>query len=347
MKKLILLLLLFGGIVNALHSQSFTIEDLVELSSMSIKNIDNFMNRNGYSPTGNSLDSNSVLISFKERFKAKRKDTLTKRTVDIYNEQKEKYFSFHTTSLSEFLDGQSRLIKNGFFYDEKKEISKDSSMLYQKRNITIEAISSTKNEFPRYTFLLHKKEFPKPDSILYAEDLLNFTSHEYLINFFGEQNVKKDMYYFSETELKRCSVLFGNSPRQAVFVWGDENNLNKLSYILISNVIPTVGAEKFNEVLGDNEWEMKNGIHSGMGVKELLKLNESDFEFYGNQSALAFMVKPGSSGKIDFSRSKILLSCSNCNRDKIFNKASISAMDVATESMPVYVYYFIIYPEKK
>jgi hypothetical protein len=187
---------------------------------------------------------------------------------------------------------------------------------------------------------------PHPDSVRYAEDLLKFNSHEYLVSFFGTSNVKKDLYYFTEKELKKCSVLFGNSSRQAVFVWKDEDNLCDLSFILVSNIIPTVSAEKFNGVVLINEWRLDNGIHPGMSIKELLKLNEKDFEIYGNQSAQAFMIKPGNSGKIDFKKTAIMLSCNNCNNERLLNVPAVSAIDVAEENLPMYVYYFIMYPSK-
>ena len=143
-----------------------------------------------------------------------------------------------------------------------------------------------------YTFLLKKKELPLPATIQHAEDLLNFDSHEYLVGFFGAANVKKDYYYFSEKELKKCSVLFGNTSRQAVFIWDDEDNYSQLSYVLISNIIHTLNAKKFDGFIGINEWNLTNGVYPGMGLKELLKINAEDFEIYGNNSELAFMAKP-------------------------------------------------------
>ena len=179
---------------------------------------------------------------------------------------------------------------------------------------------------------------------MYAEELLQFDSHEFLVSFFGVQNVKKDMYYFSEKELKKCSVLYSGTRRQAVFVWGDENNLNNLSYILVTNVLPTAGAEKNNPLTGNNEWQFQNGIREGMPIKELLKINEMDFDIYGNESELAFMVKPEKKGKIDFKKTAVMLSCSDCFDDKIFRQQVVSALDVAKENLPVCVYDVIIYP---
>ena len=152
------------------------------------------------------------------------------------------------------------------------------------------------------------------------------------------------MYYFSEKELKKCSVLFSGTRRQAVFVWGDENNLNNLAYILVTNKLPTEGAEKNNPLTGNNEWQFQNGIHEGMAIKELLKINEMDFDIYGNESDLAFMVKPGTSGKIDFKKTAVMLTCSDCFDDKIFRQKEVSALDIAKANLPVRVNDVIIYP---
>ena len=162
----------------------------------------------------------------------------------------------------------------------------------------------------KYTFIL--KERKLPSTVKYAEELLQFDSHEYLASFFGAQNVKKDMYYFSEKELKKCSVLFSGTKYQVVFVWGDEDNLNDLLYILVPHVLPTAGAGNNQPSTGNSEWQFKSGIYAGMNIKSLLLLNETDFNIYGSESELAFMVKPVDKGKINFKNTAVMLSCSSC-----------------------------------
>ena len=152
------------------------------------------------------------------------------------------------------------------------------------------------------------------------------------------------MYYFSEKELKKCSVLFSGTRYQVVFVWGDEKNLKDLLYILVPHSLPTAGAEKKNSVTGNNEWQFRNGIYPGMDLKELLRLNEMDFNIYGNASELAFMVKPGVNGKIDFKKTAVVLNCENCDDLKIFSQHEVSALDIAKKNLPMYVNDVIIYP---
>ena len=116
---------------------------------------------------------------------------------------------------------------------------------------------------------------------------------------------------------------------------------------MVSNVLPTAGAEKNNPLTGNNEWQFQNGIHPGMAIKELLKINEMDFDIYGNASELAFMVKPVENGKIDFKKTAVMLSCSNCYDNKMFNQQVVSALDVAKANLPMYVYDVIIYPSHR
>ncbi len=344
MKRLLLILILQSLAIANLFSQSFTVDDLVSLATMPPKNIDRFMNRNGFAIPVSKWDTDIAGTSFIQKIKAGKKDMVPARSVDMYTKDDSKYFCLHTASVSEYIDGQKLLIKKGFVYDNKKEVGKESSLFFQKWNITVQATPGVKDEIPEYTFILTEKKIPS--AIIFAEDLLKFDSHEFLVSFFGEQNVKKDLYYFSEKELKKCSVLFGNSSHQVVFVWDDENNLNKLAYILVSNIIPTVNSPKPEGIISNNEWKLKSGMHPGMSIEELIKLNENDFEIYGNESEMGLMIKPGANGKIDFKQTAVMLSCKNCNNDKFFEKKEVSAFDVAKENLPMYVFDIIIYPQR-
>jgi hypothetical protein len=345
MKRILLIIILNGFAQIRAYSQSFTIDDLLSLPSLSRNNMERLMNKNGFASHRISMDDTIIMTRYFEKNKAKKTDSITIRNIDLYKKDDTRYYALRTSSLNEYLEGQKQLIKAGFFYDNKKDTSKPTPILFQKKNITVETICSMEDDIAQYTFLLQKKEPPNPASIQHAEDLLKFNSHEFLVSYFGEKNVKKDLYYFSEKELKKCSVLFGNSSRQVVFVWKDETNLYDLSFILISNIMPTASAEKFDKVLANNQWALKNGIHAGMNLMELLKLNGKDFEFYGNQSELSFVIKPGDDGKIDFKKTVVTLSCSNCNNNRVFNTSIVSALDIAGENLPISVYNIMLLPD--
>ena len=325
------------------NGQAFTIDNLIKLTSLPSKDIDHFMNKNGYVLSSSKLENNGMEANFKIKIKKNKPYTGPARTININLKNDFKYFTLHTSSLNEYIDGQQSLIKSGFFYDKHKDVTKDTSILFQKGNMAIHAtVALDLDGIKQYNFILKLKKMPT--AVKFAEDLLQFDSHELLVSFFGEPNVKKDMYYFSEKELKKCSVLFSGTRYQVVFVWGDENNLTNLLYILVPHSLPTAGAEKKNPVTGNNEWQFRNGIYPGMDLKELLRLNEMDFNIYGNKSELAFMVKPGANGKIDFTKTGVMLSCDNCDDIGMFNQKEVSALAVAKKNLPMYVSDVVIYP---
>lgn len=342
MKKILLILILQNFATGKAYCQSFTVDELVTLAYLPSKNIDHYMNKKRFVLSGSISDSVTMRAGFIQKVKAKKKDVEPKRSIDIYIKNDSKNFTLHTSVLNEYLEGKRRLIKSAFIYDTLKDISKEPSMLFQKGNITIQATSVVQDGIAQYSFDLKEKVIPS--SLKYAEDLLQFDSHEFLVSFFGGQNVKKDMYYLSEKEFKKCSVLFSGTPRQAVFIWGDDINLNNLSYILLTNELPTEGAKKSNPLSGNNEWQLKNGIYPGMALKDLLKINEMDFDIYGNKSELAFIVKPNEYGKIDFRKTAVMLSCHECFDNKIFNQKVVSALDVAKANLPMLVFDIVIYP---
>lgn len=308
------------------------------------------MNKKGFLPGGRSFQDDGVMVTFFEKKSNDEKDTVhINRSIDLYKKGDTWCFALHTSSFDEYLDGQNRLKQAGFFYINSKDTvsnSKDTSLmtaeLFQKRNITVQASSGVTDDETVHTFLLQKKELPNPDNIRYAEDLLKFDSHEHLVSVFGENNVKKDFYFFSEKELKNCSVLFGNSNRQVVFIWDDENNLNKLSFIMISGVLPTASTIEYDGNISQNAWTLKNGIYSGMRVKNLLELNENDFKFYGIDSEFSLMVEPVKTGNIDFKKIGIVLNCFNCNGPVLLNKPKVSATDAVDNSLALYVSYIMI-----
>ncbi len=344
--KRFLLILILQNFTLAIFSQSFTVDDLVKVASLPIKNIDHFMNKNGYELVSSKSEHEILEASYSIKNKKNKTYNGPKRIIDIQLSDELKYFNLTTSFLTEYLNGRQFLIKSGFFYDAEKDISKDTSILFQKGNISIQSIQDEDNGIPQYHFRLIERKIPS--TVKYAEDLLQFDSNELLASFFGSQNIKKDMYYFSEKELKKCSVLFSGTRYQVVFVWGDEKNLKDLLYILVPHSLPTAGGVKDkNQVAGNNEWQFRNGIYPGMDLKELLRLNEMDFNIYGNKSDLAFMVKPGENGRIDFTKTGVMLSCDNCDDIKMFNQKEVSALAVAKKDLPMYVSDVVIYPSHK
>lgn len=329
------------------YSQKLSMDDLLKLSSVAPKSINSFLNKKGFSPDFNMSFSDSKSTRYLERKKTKKKDKQVvnvDRSIEMYKKDDLDCFVLSTTSLKEFTDGCNWLKKAGYFNGKIPDTASKATQLFQKNHIAIIASQKDSLEETKYSFLLQKKVIPKPENIQKADDLLKFTSHEYLVYFFGRNNVKSDVYYFSTHELKQCSVLFPNSDRQAIFIWNDENNLTNLSYILISGIAPTVNASNFKGSISQNKWTLKNGIYSGMTLKELSEINGEDFGFYGRLSDYLYMVPPENNGKIDFKKVGLTLGCFNCTGASVLDKIKVSARDAMANSLALYVVYIMVMP---
>jgi hypothetical protein len=326
---------------------SFSVDDLLTLSSLSPKKFDHYMSEKGFLSGGRTIQNNAMALTFLGKQEVNPDDSINSiihtRTVNLYKKENAYCFAYHTSSFEEFIEGRNRLKKANFFYPENKDTNQEVPMLFQHKNITIQASKDIEEGNPVYTFLLKKKELPTIVT-RFAEDLLIFDSHEYLATYFGEENVKKDVYYFSEKKFKKCSVLFGNSNRQVVFIWEDEDNLSKLSYILISGVMPTGEGLPFNDNIGRNIWSFKNGIYCGMSIRELLEINKRDFKFYGVNSEFSMMIEPENFGYIDFKRVGVMLSSLDGTSPPLLKKQKISAEEAVENHLALHVFYIMLAP---
>ena len=190
MAKLLLLFILQVCIICSVRAQSFRIEDLVVLSSLSPKKFDNYMHERGYSSGVKSMQDNAMAFTFFEkRSKGQVDSVIEQRRVSLFKDEKDYCFAFYTTAIKEYHEGLNYLRSN-FFYGRNEDSSQ--SPLYQRKNLTVETGQAVEDSITTYSFLLKRKELP--GIVNFAEDLLNFDSHELLAAFFGEENVKKDVY---------------------------------------------------------------------------------------------------------------------------------------------------------
>lgn len=342
MARYLLLFIVQGFIIGALYAQSFSVDDLMTLSTLSPKKFDKYMSEKGYVSAGKRLQDDAMAFTFLEKRKAQPGDSVFEnRNVGLYKKDDEYCFAFNTSSLKEYEEGLHRLMSSGLFYGENKDTSQ-SPFFFQRKNLRIYVSTAIEDGIPVYSFVLKRKQLPT--LVNFAEDLLGFDSHEYLISYFGEENVQRDVYYFSEKKVKKCSVLFGNSNRQVVFVWEDENNLCDLSYILISGIIPTENSVPFNDNISRNKWPFKCGIYSGMNIRDLLSLNGNDFTFYGYDSEFALMVDPSNTGNIDFKTVGIMLSSLDGANPALLKRAKVSAEQAVENRIALHVFYIMLKP---
>lgn len=219
--------------------------------------------------------------------------------------------------------------------------------MYQRGSIRIFPSVKQESDHNVYAFEVQRKELPKATEIAFAEDLLQLVSHEYLASVFGPDHVKKDVFYFSEKEVNRCSVLFPNTSLQVVFVWKDEANQKEIAYMLIGGQVRTASSQAYHKTIEMNKWQSSQGIYLGMPLKELERLNGAPIEFYGWDSEQPGMVSPQNKGRINFKKLGVELNCLDCNEDKYYSKSKLlNSTEILQQNGRVYVSMLILVPEE-
>jgi hypothetical protein len=195
-----------------------------------------------------------------------------------------------------------------------------------------------------YSLAINEQVLPLPETIQFAEDLLQFYSHEYLVSVFGSANVVRDLYYFSEKDVAKCSVLFPKTSRQAVFIWEDNVNLCKPAYLIIGGNMNASTISNYDGVIGENVWNSKAGIYSGMSLNSLMRLNGNSFKFYGKNSPSPYMIVPENTGSINFKTNRVVLGCLNPSGSRLLNNSTVSADEILSDNLGIYVYIMMILP---
>ena len=119
----------------------------------------------------------------------------------------------------------------------------------------------------------------------------------------------------------------------------------KLSYVLISGILPTEDGLPFNDNIVRNQWNFQSGIYSGMSIRDLLRINGSDFQFYGLDSEFSMMVEPQNTGNIDFKKTGIMLtSLDGTPGPPLLKRAKVSAEHVVENRIALHVFYIMLTP---
>jgi hypothetical protein len=170
------------------------------------------------------------------------------------------------------------------------------------------------------------------------------TSHEYLVYYFGEKNIKKDIYYFAGNDIVKCSVLFINTKRQVIFIWRDGLNRRKIDNVLIGGQYKLKSQQSYDKFTAENDWLLKSGVHAGMPIFELRTLNEKNFAFCGGDAPNPGLVFSESKGKVDFKNADVILGCMNCSDDKYLNTKIMYADKAMADGRILFVLTLVLYP---
>lgn len=357
-----------------LHSQVITVNDFVNLAALTDKKFSSYVNKMGFVQISQNFDNGAAVNEF---FYRNKKDPMDSTLRFIAGSKKGKATGvyYQTSSYGESDAIIRDFLINGFISSKKNTdstmgedgaiadtvktslvntfktdtvkvapLKTDSNFFFQKEDMTIYISEEVRDEVRMFCFRMERKPVPTGSSVRFADDLMLFDSHEKLVAMFGNKNVRRDMYHFSETDSSRCSVLFPNTNRQGIFIWEDQSNYRMLSFLMIGGGLRAEGSADFNQSVSLNTWKSYSGLYTGMRMSEMLKLCESDFNFFGLRSEFAMMIVPEKKGHIDFSKTGITLGCFNCNGHPLLKKEKISAEAALKEGLQLYILSIVLLP---
>lgn len=328
------------------NAQQFNLSDLVDLTGFTQQKFQSYVGKKKFiqDPNNNSIVDADITYSYTP---AKKKYGGVSYRLSFQNRSKITRACYQTTSDKESMALKEQIKKNGYKGSVIKEDTNAVGMYFQKNNLSIKTATVLLDSTKYYTFFIERVELPKPKDIVFAEDLLEINSHENLVAVFGENNVSKDLFYYSEKETNKCSVLFPKSNQEVVFIWDDEESYTQISFLVIGGHLQTGESLNFNRRVEQNLWRSEQGIYSGMSLKALQLLNESSINFYSWELEEAGVLAPKNIGKINFDRIGLVLNCLNCVKDPYAKSAVVNSDTELTQDRKVYVSTMIILPEKE
>ncbi|MET0393256.1 MAG: hypothetical protein ABW019_08950 [Chitinophagaceae bacterium] len=353
MRKLYLFIILLYTV--PLYSQVVTVNDFITLTSLQDKRINGYIAKMGFVQVPRTLDDGTLVNEFFYRNKKDPFDT-TVRFLSGYRSNGTTGVSYLTSSFTESRAVLREFRLNGFTSGSADTTMKTDSMLIadsiaadtvnslQKEDMTLKLSEEMRDEIRMYKILLEKKPAPASSALRFANDLLFFSSHESLVTKFGEGNVEKNMYYFSQTDSSRCSVLYPASNRQAIFIWDDQANYRSLAYVMIGGGLRADKPADQDRTVGLNAWKCNSGLFTGMRLSEVVRINGGDFSFFGNASEFAMMAAPEKKGNIDFSKTGIVLGCFNCQGSPLIRTEKISAESAIAAGLQLYIVSIVLLP---
>ncbi len=309
--------LVFALAVSASYGQVFPAEKILSAFGIQTVKLDDFFSKRNFFLSNTSKANDTLVKSYSYRAEVKKNKPVdpVKRYLVSKECKEDLSLSYQTSSEEEFINLIEGIKTAGFYCNDQGNPA-GKKLLFQHNDMTVTISSEIKDSTHLYILSFHQQVFPDSKDMYYADDLLHFTSHEYLEYYFGKENVKKDFYYFAGDELVNCSVLFINTARQVVFIWKDEINKCGIDNLLFGGQQRLKSSMQSGNFVAESNWVFKSGIRAGMTLYELRKLNENNFRFYGGRSAKTGIVLDSNTGKIDFKKQEVVLGCVNCTDGK-------------------------------
>lgn len=344
-------LLLSSWIVSAalVDGQDLSANKLLDMLTLTVPKLESQLSGRKYFSTGTELSGDTITKTYTYRTvfknsKKKQAETVSRKLLRSLLKETA-VLTYQTTSAREYTTIIEVLKKSGFYCEyEKDSTITHAAYLYQHDDYSASASVKKEDNKDWYSISLYKKVLPVTSDLHFAEDLLEFTSHEYLVYYFGASNVKKDVYYFAKNDIVNCSVLFINTKLQVIFIWKDGLNRRKIDNLLFGGQHKLKSQQDYDKLIAENSWMLKSGVHAGMPLVELRMLNEKNISFCGGDAPNPGLVFPESTGKVDFKNADVILGCINCTDDK-FERSKIMYADKAMDDGRVlFVLTISLYP---
>jgi hypothetical protein len=350
MRVLILISLLIT-MVYAAHAQQFNADELLRMLSFPDTKAEGEMKKKKYIFSALETKGDTAYKTFIVRSPySKRKQEFADRNLSFGQTQECHVIIYNTTKQEDFLKIKETLEKKHYAVTGLFDGCPPLFFCFRNKEYTVTSQTFKQDTLTWYSFLFHKKKLPEKHTLRFAEDLLQFESHEYLVAVFGAENLKSDLYYFSDEEVNRCTVLFPNTPMQVIFLWGDELNLRKLSSVIIggSNEMRKPSELKTETIISENKWRFQQNIYLGMSLQQMRMIHGEDFDFFGANSKYTGLIRLNKTGNIPFDKHNFLLGCLNCRESQEFRKKEIiSADEAARKGLILFLSTVVLLPEKK
>jgi hypothetical protein len=338
-------LLIYCTIIAQLgYAQSVDWRELNLLLDLSSHKVEAHLLRKGYHKTYMETHQDEPALAYQQTQTFP--DHTYTRCFKILENSTGNQLLYSTTSPQEDSLLLQELKMEGFSSAVHKKEEGDSGLLFQKLNICIEHEVCPTDSSPVYQIKAEKKLLPKPKDIAFAEDLLKLESHEQLVAVLGKENVKKDIFYYSETETNKCTVIYPNTNKEAIYIWKDEDNYKDIAFVIIGgNLKNQQNTDNVNQIL-HNMWRSRQGIYCGMNLIEVQQLNKAAISFYNWRTESAGYLTARNKGNIDFNRIKFILNCLNCTYVKNDHGDVIQSDEAIEENQKIYITTYVLLPEK-
>ncbi|RPD44243.1 hypothetical protein [Paracnuella aquatica] len=334
--RLLLCFLVVANITSA-QQKGMSLEKLMDLGLLTEAALQKTMAKSGF-----QLAEMDTAIHFEKRTK----NGVLEKSISLVRTEQNIWVQLATTNTEEFAQLNKELVRQDFKYAPQKTVMPGVFEWYQKGPWTATPAVVQQDGRNWYRMALQLTKLPQPADIRYLEDLALLQSHEQLAAVFGPSLVRRDVFYFTENELSKCSVLFPNTSRQVIVVWKDELYSRGISLLIVGGTMQGRGSAPayFNEN-GQNQWQSKQGLFVGLPLRQLHEINGGPLEFFGWETEEPGLVALHNKGAVNFKTLGVQLHCIDCNEDRFYSdKPLLNSSVLLQQSRRVYVRTIVLKP---